>query len=161
MRGGNTVTELIAPKSPSRVRTKERGVRPRTHGAAVGVVVGFDKQGRAMVRRTGSQRAFPARTVVELSTADVGREVVMAFERSNRRRPIILGRICPPNAGGKVDVQVDGRAVVVSGEQEITLRCGRASITLTRAGKVLINGAYLLSRSTGVNRIKGGSVQIN
>ena len=32
---------------------------------------------------------------------------------------------------------------------------------LTRAGKVLIQGAYLLSRSTGVNRIKGGSVQIN
>ena len=30
-----------------------------------------------------------------------------------------------------------------------------------RAGKVLIRGAYLLSRSSGVNRIKGGSVQIN
>ncbi|MEW5071937.1 hypothetical protein AB1P14_09365, partial [Pseudomonas aeruginosa] len=38
---------------------------------------------------------------------------------------------------------------------------GKASITLTRAGKVIIRGAYLSSRSTGVNRIKGGSVQIN
>ena len=28
-------------------------------------------------------------------------------------------------------------------------------------GKVLIRGTYLLSRSSGVNRIKGGSVQIN
>ena len=46
-------------------------------------------------------------------------------------------------------------------ESEIVLRCGEASITLTRAGKVLIRGTYLLSRSSGVNRIKGGSVQIN
>jgi len=26
---------------------------------------------------------------------------------------------------------------------------------------VLIEGAYVLSRSTGVNRVKGGSVQLN
>ena len=35
------------------------------------------------------------------------------------------------------------------------------SITLTGAGKVLIRGAYVLSRSSGVNKIKGGSVQLN
>jgi hypothetical protein len=43
----------------------------------------------------------------------------------------------------------------------MVLRCGKASITLTRAGKVLIQGSYVLSRSTGVNRVKGGAVQIN
>ena len=43
----------------------------------------------------------------------------------------------------------------------MVLRCGKASITLTKAGKVLIEGSYVLSRSTGVNRIKGGSVQLN
>ncbi|MEP7119602.1 MAG: hypothetical protein ABJE95_01785, partial [Byssovorax sp.] len=36
-----------------------------------------------------------------------------------------------------------------------------SSITLTRAGKILIRGAYVLTRSSGVNRIQGGSVQIN
>ena len=51
--------------------------------------------------------------------------------------------------------------MVLKAQQEIVLECGKASITLTRAGKVLIRGAYLLSRSSGVNRIKGGSVQIN
>ena len=60
-----------------------------------------------------------------------------------------------------VEVKLDGQQLVLSAEQEIVLRCGEASITLTRAGKVLIRGAYLLSRSSGVNRIKGGSVQIN
>ena len=46
-------------------------------------------------------------------------------------------------------------------EEEIVFECGKASITLTKSGKILIRGAYLLSRSSGVNRIKGGSVQIN
>jgi hypothetical protein len=41
------------------------------------------------------------------------------------------------------------------------LRCGQASVTLTKAGKVLIRGTYVSSRSSGVNRIKGGSVQLN
>jgi hypothetical protein len=41
------------------------------------------------------------------------------------------------------------------------LQCGKASITLTKAGKVLIQGSYVSSRSTGVNRVKGGSVQLN
>ena len=45
--------------------------------------------------------------------------------------------------------------------REIVLRCGNASITLTRAGKIILRGTYVLSRSSGVNKIKGGSVQIN
>ena len=56
------------------------------------------------------------------------------------------------------DERLSVPTVIISGDE---LRCGKASITLTRAGKVLIRGAYLLSRSSGVNRIKGGSVQIN
>jgi hypothetical protein len=50
---------------------------------------------------------------------------------------------------------------VLTGDKEIVLRCGKASITLTRAGKIIIRGAYLLNRSSGVNKIKGASVQIN
>ncbi|MEO2036899.1 MAG: hypothetical protein ABGZ35_32895, partial [Planctomycetaceae bacterium] len=60
-----------------------------------------------------------------------------------------------------VSAEVDGERLVLTADKEITLRCGKASLTLTRAGKVLIRGAYLLSRSSGANRIKGGSVQIN
>jgi hypothetical protein len=60
-----------------------------------------------------------------------------------------------------MDAEVDGERLVFTAKKEIVLRCGKASITLTRAGKVLIRGIYLLSRSSGVNRIKGGSVQIN
>lgn len=58
-------------------------------------------------------------------------------------------------------VRVDGKRVVIEGQEEIVLTCGESSITLTKAGKILIRGKYLLSRSSGVNRILGGSVQVN
>ena len=62
---------------------------------------------------------------------------------------------------GQVEVDADGERMIVSAKEQLVLRCGKASITLTKAGKVLIQGAYVLSRSSGVNRIKGGSVRIN
>jgi hypothetical protein len=58
-------------------------------------------------------------------------------------------------------LRVDGKRVLIEGQEEITLTCGAASITLTKAGKILIRGTYLQSRSSGVNRILGGSVQVN
>ena len=51
--------------------------------------------------------------------------------------------------------------MIVSAKEQLVLRCGKASITLTKAGKVLIEGSYVSSRSTGVNRVKGGSIQLN
>ena len=49
----------------------------------------------------------------------------------------------------------DGKKFTFDAKEQIVLRCGKSSITLTRAGKVLIKGAYLLSRSSGVNRVSG------
>jgi hypothetical protein len=60
-----------------------------------------------------------------------------------------------------VEVDKDGERLVVSAKEQLVLRCGKASVTLTKAGKVLIQGSYVLSRSSGVNRIKGASVQLN
>ncbi|MFT6389713.1 MAG: hypothetical protein ACJAUP_003106 [Cellvibrionaceae bacterium] len=58
-------------------------------------------------------------------------------------------------------VLVDGNKLVLEAKEEIVLKCGESSITLTKSGKILIRGKYLLNRSTGVNRIMGGSVQVN
>jgi hypothetical protein len=60
-----------------------------------------------------------------------------------------------------VAVQADGDRYEISAEREIVLRCGDSSITLTRAGKVIIKGNYILSRSTGYNKIKGAAIDIN
>jgi len=96
------------------------------------------------------------------------------FEGGDPRKPIVMGLIqhleesqsdFPRRVSNEpqnpLEVQVDDERLVLTAKREIVLRCGKASITLTRAGKILIHGEYLLSRASGVNRIKGGSVQIN
>ena len=59
------------------------------------------------------------------------------------------------------DLLIDGNKITFEAKDEIVLKCGESSITMTKAGKILIRGKYLLNRSTGVNRILGGSVQVN
>jgi hypothetical protein len=55
----------------------------------------------------------------------------------------------------------DGENLVIPAVAELVILCGEASITLTRAGKVLIRGAYVLTRSSGANCVKGAVVEIN
>jgi hypothetical protein len=126
--------------------------------------------------------AIAARTTVHLTDENAGREVALMFEEGSPRRPVIVGLLEPsaavcveqaPAAGAPLQntmpaldprqftVEADGQRVTITAGQQLVLRCGKASITLTKAGKIILRGAYLLSRSSGVNRIKGGSVQIN
>jgi hypothetical protein len=145
-------------------------------GVLVGILVGFDARGVPMVAGPTGWRGDPrpARSLVVLGMADLGRDVVLSFEEDSPDKPIVMGLLQPPRPGSAgsprstsadvaspVEVRVDGEKVVLTAYKEIVLRCGEASITLTRAGKILIRGAYLSSSSTGMHRIKGGSVQIN
>jgi hypothetical protein len=58
-------------------------------------------------------------------------------------------------------VRADGKRVAIEAFDELELRCGKASITLRRNGRIVIYGTQVETRSRGVNRIKGGSVKIN
>ena len=107
-----------------------------------------------------------ARVTVALRRAMIGSEVLVVFIDGDLRQPVITGVLYdtaakPPTEKPGVGVQVDGERHVISAEREIVLRCGDASITLTRAGKVIIKGNYILSRSTGYNKIKGAAIDIN
>jgi hypothetical protein len=158
----NESTSAVSAKSP--LPRKSSATAPA--GVSVGTFAGFSTEGLPLVelpQRTSAQ-PLAARTTIPLTVREVGREVVIVFEEGSRERPIITGllqSVSPASEAAPVDVRLDGEQLVFSAEREIVLRCGKSSITLTRAGKVLIRGAYLLSRSSGVNRIKGGSVQIN
>ena len=112
--------------------------------------------------------ALRARTTVNLYGKHIGKPVVLMFEANDLTKPIIMGILKETEAGwpleqhpGQVEVNVDGERMTVSAKEQLVLQCGKASITLTKAGKVLIKGSYVSSRSSGVNRIKGGSVQLN
>ncbi|KKL35658.1 hypothetical protein WR30_18395 [Burkholderia contaminans FFH2055] len=51
--------------------------------------------------------------------------------------------------------------LVFEAKQKITLRCGKASITLYPNGKIALRGEYIVSDAAGVNRIAGGQIELN
>lgn len=144
-------------------------VSSRIDGIVTGLLIGFKDSGvTPLVLFAGQQgtAGVPARAVVDLHGAHIGRPVILMFDEGNPMKPIVMGCLRNEVTGlarqpGHVEVEADGERFIVSARQQLVLRCGEASITLTRAGHVLIRGTYVSSRSSGVNRIKGGSVQLN
>jgi len=139
-------------------------------GIVIGELLAMADEGRTpLVTFAGTPegKAIAARSVVDLHGAHIGRRVVLIFEGGDRQKPIVLGILREADGWpleekpAQVDVDVDGERLVVTAREQLVLRCGLASITLTKAGKVLIEGSYISSWSLGVNRLKGGAVQIN
>jgi hypothetical protein len=144
---------------------------PSSNGATIGRMVGFDLLDQPLV---GDLPQCPglvvvARSTIALRRSMAGAGVVVLFDGGDVQRPIIVGAIRqrpveddkPAPLANVVAVEVDSDRRVLTAEREIVLRCGDASITLTRAGKVVIQGTYILSRSTGYNKIKGAAIDIN
>lgn len=158
--------DLLKPLLRAPLSAKPREMLP----PEVGELMALDTaSGTAWVRLTGTPytNAVAARTTLDLHGAHIGREVLLSFIGGDASRPVVVG-IFAGSAGwpdaqtpSTVQVDADGARMIVSAKDQLVLRCGKASITLTKAGKVLIEGSYVLSRSTGVNRVKGGSVQLN
>lgn len=154
------------------ISTKEKpGVTLSPDSVVIGVVVGFEKGTIPSVSFPGcsSEQGIRARTTVAFTRSDIGKQVALLFESGDMRKPVIIGRIQTPALGIQepkpapetVETILDGERLTLTADREIVLKCGKASITLTRAGKIIVRGAYLLNRSSGVNKIKGASVQIN
>ncbi len=138
-----------------------------------------------------SSAFLKAISTIGMTKQHIGKQVALLFANGNLSSPVIMGVIHNPlqemlenfnpshsetlpqketthdtsaslETSLKVDdVLIDGKKITFEAHEQIVLKCGESSITLTRAGKILIRGKYLLNRSTGVNRIMGGSVQVN
>jgi hypothetical protein len=161
-------TEEPGPQIPTRVTSLESALPAVT----VGRLVDIEPGPMVDFPMNHSGQVLLSRTLVQLEEGQVGSDVALVFEDGEVTRPIIVGVMQEWNARrpdrlrrveqvAAVEVKHDNGSLLLTAAKEITLKCGKASITLTSAGKLLLRGAYLLSRSSGVNRIKGGSVQIN
>lgn len=147
---------------------------PRIDGVVVGRLVAFDPQASPPTARVtwpgcASPEGAVARVFTPLDASHGGRDVALLFEGGDPQRPVVMGMMfvgeAPPvataSSAAPLSVTADGERLVFSAEREIEFRCGEASIMLTRAGKVLIRGAYVLTHASGLNRIQGGAVKIN
>jgi len=130
---------------------------------------------RAGPLRARSTVLFDAATLARVLAGKGG--VLLLFENGDPALPVIIGLI-EDSAGGAllgellarpaaparpapVEARLDGKRVVLEGKEEVAVRCGEASITLRRDGKVMVRGVYVETQAKGVNRIKGGAVKIN
>jgi hypothetical protein len=157
-------------QSERKLLIKKTGRHKKIDNVVIGLLLNINELGQPLVAYPGNpdETARIARSSAQLTTKDVGCEVALLFEGGDPKLPLVIGKIQQTRKTTDQDqdeseniAELDGESIVLSARQNITLKCGKASITLTRAGKVVIRGAYLLNRSSGVNRIKGGSVQIN
>ncbi|WP_434385338.1 DUF6484 domain-containing protein [Melittangium boletus] len=152
-------------------------------GSRAGCFVDMDGTGAPRVDFPGNSGGpVPARMATALDAKTLRdaverkQKVVLLFENGDPQLPFVMGLIQEPSATPLLDAilenppeprrppteaRVDGKRVIIEGQDEIVLKCGEASITLRRNGKVIVKGTYLESRATGTHRIKGGSVEIN
>ncbi|WIG94366.1 DUF6484 domain-containing protein [Myxococcus sp. SDU36] len=153
-------------------------------GSRAGNLVGVDASGAVLVDFPGNTSgpvAARLAVVVDLKALQAAvaqrQKVVLLFENGDPRLPFVMGLIQEPSATPLLDAllespppeaaprpteaHVDGKRVVIEGQDEVVLKCGEASITLRRNGKVIVKGTSLESRASGPHRIKGGTVEIN
>jgi Domain of unknown function (DUF6484) len=186
----NTLVKDLARQTPSADLFKSMNSVPtmdsskqrsdqKIAGVVIGMFMGVDELGELLVDFSGnpSGRYLSAQSIVPLNGEDAGRNIVLMFEAGDPLKPVILGALQPKPANAPTtsdnrephpqptnnafEVKTEGDRILLSAKSEIVFNCGKASIVLTKAGKILLRGAYLLARSSGVNRIKGASVQIN
>jgi hypothetical protein len=164
---GKTIAARVAKLAPLR---PERRKRVAGCQICLGVVTGWDDKG-PLVDFDGNAggplraRLTTAGPQVRPLPSAAGREVVLLVDPRPRGVPVLLGFLQPADDAvpkeNDFEARVDGRRVEIDGRDEIVLKCGEASITLRRNGRVLIRGAQIETHAAGLNRIRGGSVSIN
>ncbi|OGF13736.1 MAG: hypothetical protein A2W00_03680 [Candidatus Eisenbacteria bacterium RBG_16_71_46] len=145
-------------------------------GLSRGRVVAIESDGRVRVRiGAGRGPDVPCEVLQTGTTAaarlTVGSDVLVACPEEPGRPGVILGTVgsaeavadAPGAAAAPASepMRLVHRDIVIEAGEELTLRCGEASIKIRRDGKIVIRGEHILSRAKGTQRIKGGSVAIN
>jgi hypothetical protein len=157
---------LAQPRDPSLAT-------PDAASIVIGKLHSVSSEGRPIVNwPAGPEVSITASSLVAVSQADVGRRVAISFP-GGATQPLLLGFLWDaPQSPARslsasqeseedMSLEVDGEHIDLHAEQNLTLRCGKASITLTADGQILLKGAYISSHSTGTQRIKGAAVRIN
>jgi hypothetical protein len=151
---------LLDDERPPEGQTEQDLALHPLPSVVVGQLFAFDAGGYPLITvNSDSSQTRRARSTLTLAPADIGRDVVLAYESGDPGKPVILGLLQPP--GPSAPEQEPPGRLVLTARESIEIRCGAASISIRDTGKVVIRGNYVVSRSSGVNRIVGASVEVN
>lgn len=131
------------------------------NGIVVGTIVAMDGVFGPLVDfpMNPAGRPLAARSTVELTEDHLGRKVALMFEKGDGGKPIVIGLMHEFQGG--MSVSKDGEVQEITAEKELTLRCGKASITLREDGTIETRGEDILSKARKNHKIKGGMVYLN
>ncbi len=135
----------------------------RIEGVVIGALIGFEK-GRPLVVFAGNKQdhAIAARSTCELTYDMIGCDLALLFEGGDPAKPMIVGRIVEPVRNDVMPSVIrDGELVRITAQDQLELRCGKASIVMKKDGHITIRGTYVISHASAANRIRGGSVNLN
>ncbi|QDQ27517.1 hypothetical protein FNU76_14770 [Chitinimonas arctica] len=143
--------------------------QPAPAGALIlGEIVSLNAAGLPRLHVDGVGLVDMAASLVPITVADVGKTVAFSMPVGPASPGVVLGLVWQPQVAAMeavapqpLEASVDGNMVHIEARQSIKLSCGRASITLTADGQILLRGDYISNHSTGTQRIKGAAVQIN
>ena len=128
----------------------------------VGRIVSITREGEALVDYPGNQIGpIHARLAVPDSFDKPGQSVLLIFENQDPTLPIIAGVIRDKVSDSGLMPTRDKDELVLRADKELTLVCGKSSVTLVNDGRIIVKGAEIMSRASGTNKIRGASVKIN
>jgi uncharacterized protein DUF6484 len=128
----------------------------------VGRVVEITTAGEILVDFPGNQSGpIRARMALAGPLEKPDQPVLLVFENGDISLPIVAGVIREANGDPPPARSRDKNELVLEAGKQLTLVCGKSSITLRSDGRVIIKGAEILSRASGTNKIRGSSVAIN
>ncbi len=171
--------------SDDRTRTAPDAPTPADHDtpawvragseAHTGHLTGIDDEGRLLFRPEGSMED-PIPVAIGMPVAD-GTLVKAARQQSRAlavrtadspARWVLVGLVrerlstqAVTARPGQLEVAMDGETLRLTAERDIVLKCGEASLTLRKDGKIVMSGTNVLTASRGPNRIKGASIALN
>ena len=155
----------LRDKRSSRTDGSDARIVAKPADVVIGRVVAVAKDGSPLVEFPGLRPGAPVKALATASydLVSTGAAVALMFVGGDRTRPLAIGVVSEPEAEPEPEPAVPQmeETLTLTAAREIVLQCGRASLVLTRAGKVLVRGAYVSLRSSGMQRITGASVQIN
>ncbi|MFL5349754.1 MAG: DUF6484 domain-containing protein [Hyalangium sp.] len=157
---------------PSDTPRFEPADRPENGRITVGRIASIDAQGRVLVALhkgvpCPARLSTTVRRAEILEAAVAGTPVLLLLADDGRTPPILMGMVrdrleAPGDMSvGALELQVGRERIALTAREELTLRCGEASITLRRDGKVIIKGEEIVSRARRTNKVKGATVRIN
>ena len=143
--------------------------------AVTGHLTGIDDEGRLLFRPEGSTGdpiaisiGMPASDGALVKAARQQQRALVVRTANTPARFVLIGLVrerlstqAVTARPGQLEVAMDGETLRLTAERDIVLKCGEASLTLRKDGKIVLSGTNVLTASRGPNRIKGASIALN